>query len=921
MGIYPDVTPGQSVQHSARRENEINALLKAANPPSEGRNFARSPQSVIIQAYNATTAAISPGRAVQIDITGSLSGDAFPAVAFDEEDTDAPFGVFSVAVAKNGIAPLILSGPASVVISGSTGGYAKPLEDGTFERGNEGVRILHLSGGTNAIVLLGDYKKNVYEAGEGINSDDITGGTISLNLIGVGGCTVSPVVGSTNGQMQVYCSGSTGGGGGGGDGLDYPPYSALCLGSTYGLAPEYGLGHTFILPVKAGAVGFYDDGGGAIGIWTNIDGSTSQYIENQAGSESEPYTAPEDGWLRISVVDQGLAPGKCLSFFSSTGGFPIYKYGSFGGSTVTPYAYTGSFAVANFDKPSTPGEPVVVEGQTIGIGIAGETVAHCVKIYDTDNRNYYNEYAGYVHIGQDKYRVSSYMTTYSSGQSVYLVGTFDANNDLSLEFKTINGYFPTINANQFCVRVCYEAGGKMIQAQYGDIVQPSRFPQNLSATVDGGTATVSLSGSTSTVKITGGTNATITSGENGEIVLNASGGGDGIGYPDYIALAGGTASNALGTITDDDYEEGVTPVPGPSSMPQNPKLGITYFLPVPAGAPIKYYASAAVLVRFAPVSGGGHFYYDLSNEMEWTPNSDGWLRISILDDGSHSSDCIRLYVGGEEWSDAVPLYKCGTFQGGATGINASVSGHTASITLTGGSGSVKMVGSGSVQISGGSNGEVIIHGSTSGGGGGGFYPAWSTTGHTDVIPITDGSGQGYTANADGWLFACAFFDPLEDRLKFKTYDAHVVVGNAPMKIAELKLPGGTPFIKVGNVKYTRDADEDWSSNPYAEHPYYSYFAWSANDTTIYTSNVAPDVGETTYTYDYEDEEFVDTEQEVQETNAATFAVCMGSGSPIPVKAGSVIKYVVTADGRTFYSRRTPPPCFCVFYSSNPPAAS
>lgn len=202
-----------------------------------------------------------------------------------------------------------------------------------------------------------------------------------------------------------------------------------------------------------------------------------------------------------------------------------------------------------------------------------------------------------------------------------------------------------------------------------------------------------------------------------------------VGYPDYIALAGGTASNSLGTITDEDYSGGA--VPGPSSMPSDPKLGITYFLPVSAGSPIKYYASVAALVRFAPVSGGYHFYYDLSNELEWTPNCDGWLRISLLDDGNHSSECFRIYIGGEQWSDAVPLYKGGKFGNqGATGITATVSGGTASsITLTGGTGSVIVEpGNENVTIDGSTNGRIRIS-ATGGGGGGGYVPRWGTHFH------------------------------------------------------------------------------------------------------------------------------------------------------------------------------------------------
>ena len=53
MGNWPDYAPGESVQHSARRENEINAILKAGDLFKDGRILARSPQAVRVQAYGA----------------------------------------------------------------------------------------------------------------------------------------------------------------------------------------------------------------------------------------------------------------------------------------------------------------------------------------------------------------------------------------------------------------------------------------------------------------------------------------------------------------------------------------------------------------------------------------------------------------------------------------------------------------------------------------------------------------------------------------------------------------------------------------------------------------------------------------------------------------------------------------------------
>ncbi len=219
MGNWPDYAPGQPVEHSSRRENEINAILKAGNLLSGGLNFARSPQSVRIQAYNATTAEISPGQPVQIDITGTMSGEAFPVVAFDNEKPDAPFGVFMQSVAVNGMAPLVLSGPATVQITGTTGGYAKPIEDGTFERGDEGVRILNITGGTEAVVLLGEYHEEQVGTTYGIETT-VDGGTATVSLVSGSTTTDLLLVKGANVNITTNASGqvvfsATGGGGGG----------------------------------------------------------------------------------------------------------------------------------------------------------------------------------------------------------------------------------------------------------------------------------------------------------------------------------------------------------------------------------------------------------------------------------------------------------------------------------------------------------------------------------------------------------------------------------------------------------------------------------------------------------------------------------------------------------------------------------
>ena len=321
---FPLVNPGDKFKPSASLSNAVRRHLNETDGFGSGVNLAKNTHFIRVPVFNNTLSTIPAGKAVSLQLNGNMRGDAYPVVTFDE--VYPCFGVCPSAIESGKIGDCVLSGIAVVSISGGTAGaYLKPVEGGTFERGDEGVQIINISG-SSAVVLLGDYRALDYEAGDGINSDLITGGTISLNLIGVGGCTVSPVVGSTNGQMQVYCSGGTGGG----NRFFVPEYSSLAFGYA---APDYSLGHTFILAVKAGDIGIYDDGGGAIGKWTNISGTTSHYVFG-----GTTYHAEEDGFLRISVMDRGHAPGACMGFSSPTGGFPLYKYGSFG--SVTGIGYT-----------------------------------------------------------------------------------------------------------------------------------------------------------------------------------------------------------------------------------------------------------------------------------------------------------------------------------------------------------------------------------------------------------------------------------------------------------------------------------------------------------------------------------------------------------------------------------------------------
>ncbi len=235
MGYWPDVNPGDTFQPNAKLENEIRHRLNELNGFGGGAIQAGNPGLIRVPVYNATSpAAVLPaGKAVSINLTGTIAGDAYPAIAFS--DSLPCYGVLLKDLKAGDCGTCVLSGLASVEIASTpaTGNYALPGTGGVFERGDEGVPILNVSGGTSAVVMLGALKTFGggvdYDAGPGINSDLLSGGTISGNYIGVGNVTVSPVEGSTNGQMKIECSGGGGG--------DVPPGTIIAYAGPLNYMP------------------------------------------------------------------------------------------------------------------------------------------------------------------------------------------------------------------------------------------------------------------------------------------------------------------------------------------------------------------------------------------------------------------------------------------------------------------------------------------------------------------------------------------------------------------------------------------------------------------------------------------------------------------------------------------------------------
>ena len=92
---------------------------------------------------------------------------------------------------------------------------------------------------------------------------------------------------------------------------------------------------------------------------------------------------------------------------------------------------------------------------------------------------------GCVVVGSNIYSASSATNiTLSSGYKLYLVGT-SSNGSITLDYSSTNTV-PTPAANTFWTQLAYNAGGKLIQTQFGDIIQPVEGVTKIEVT--GGTA-------------------------------------------------------------------------------------------------------------------------------------------------------------------------------------------------------------------------------------------------------------------------------------------------------------------------------------------------------------------------------------------------------------------------------------------------
>jgi len=153
MAFFPDVVKGQTFTPSALLSNNVRHLINTLNGFQGHGIVGGSSGMVRIQVYNNTGADIAAGCAVNFTDGGSLCGDAVPAEPL--KDATKPWGVVPVKLAAKQMGDCIISGPATVTLSGN-GGKAQPSSSSptTFMRGSSGVPVLFASG-TSGMILLG----------------------------------------------------------------------------------------------------------------------------------------------------------------------------------------------------------------------------------------------------------------------------------------------------------------------------------------------------------------------------------------------------------------------------------------------------------------------------------------------------------------------------------------------------------------------------------------------------------------------------------------------------------------------------------------------------------------------------------------------------------------------------------------------
>lgn len=163
MGFYPDVSPGDRVRLSAKRENDISHLLNRMNGFGGGKAIPRS-EVLEVQVYNAGSSVLGYGAAVNFVSSGAvMAGDMIPCSAVS--DPSARWGILTTRLEPRQGGTCIVAGPVRVTyLEGSGGECAAPkVSSGAavyssgaqvYSRGGDGAPIIY-AGASGGVILLG----------------------------------------------------------------------------------------------------------------------------------------------------------------------------------------------------------------------------------------------------------------------------------------------------------------------------------------------------------------------------------------------------------------------------------------------------------------------------------------------------------------------------------------------------------------------------------------------------------------------------------------------------------------------------------------------------------------------------------------------------------------------------------------------
>ena len=156
MAFYQPVKPGEPVKHSARRENDISALLNHFNGISAVSTRAGMGSAFKIAVCNRTQAVIPAGYAVEIDPDAVPSAEAVP-VKLATTSSDF-YQVTTENMQPGDISSAICMGVATVQLSATLPEgtrYVEPGTDGLFQAAAGGRAQVISTKEKTAIVLLG----------------------------------------------------------------------------------------------------------------------------------------------------------------------------------------------------------------------------------------------------------------------------------------------------------------------------------------------------------------------------------------------------------------------------------------------------------------------------------------------------------------------------------------------------------------------------------------------------------------------------------------------------------------------------------------------------------------------------------------------------------------------------------------------